>query len=505
MKKKILAAILLIALCLPMAACKKADKQYKKISDLNGKYIGMTMGSTYINQLAENDKLSDAQVSYIMSENDGIAMLLAGKIDAFATERLKAENYIRKQPGMVILDEPLASASYSFAFKSGNFLKEEFSEAIVELKKDGTIDELFDKWMNYVPGETTTISQTWRGTKTLTCVCEPSVDVLCFTNENDYVIGFDIDVILSVAQKLGYRVSFERKVYSELLPMVSGAYADLACSGIIADTSRSSFVEYCEEYLPADSVLVVREGSQNGAKNVLRSRKDRLSRAFLDEDRWVRLGKGTLTTIGFCIIVMLGSLIVGWLFFILNYQIGGFLPKLIGAIGAFIDLIPALTWIFIVYYIVFAGVSRSNYIAGLVAFIIMNSFGVSGILSGCVASVSAGEKEAAKSMGYTKLTALKKIYLPQTKSQLLDGLKGVTIGTIKMSSLIELIAVNDLQAMADAVRAETADPYITLVFAALVYAILVYISSKLINKIDASTSIVRSEEEIKNRILKGGF
>ena len=73
------------------------------------------------------------------------------KIDAVVIDGAPAKAFVSQSEGLVILDEALSQEEYAIAVKKGNTeLLDKINAALVELKEDGTIDEIVNK---YIPAE----------------------------------------------------------------------------------------------------------------------------------------------------------------------------------------------------------------------------------------------------------------------------------------------------------------------------------------------------------------
>ena len=114
--------------------------------DLAGKKIGTQRGTTgYI--YCSDDFGDDAVVAY----DDGLTAVQAlknGQVDAVVIDNAPAEEYVAANPGLVILDTSYAEEDYAIGMnKSNTALLEAVNAALEELKADGTLQSIVDKYI----------------------------------------------------------------------------------------------------------------------------------------------------------------------------------------------------------------------------------------------------------------------------------------------------------------------------------------------------------------------
>lgn len=124
------------------------------IDDLEGKLIGCQMGTTgyiYCSDTPENGGYGeDAVIPY----DDGAAAIQAlmnGQVDCVVIDNAPAQEYVKANPGLKILDTEFANENYAIGFAKGNTaLKDAVNTALNELIEDGTVQSIIDK---YIPAE----------------------------------------------------------------------------------------------------------------------------------------------------------------------------------------------------------------------------------------------------------------------------------------------------------------------------------------------------------------
>ena len=81
--------------------------------------------------------------------------------------------------------------------------------------------------------------------------------------EGDTVVGFDVDLIAAVAQKMGLESSYlGNQKFDTLVPLVKqGGKCDVAIAGITITDERKAEIDFSEAYLDSNQAIVVKKGS----------------------------------------------------------------------------------------------------------------------------------------------------------------------------------------------------------------------------------------------------
>ena len=114
--------------------------------DLAGKMIGTQRGTTgYI--YCSDDFGDDAVVAY----DDGLTAVQAlnnGQVDAVVIDNAPAKEFVAANPGLVLLDTSYAEEDYAIGMARGNTaLEDAVNAALEELKADGTLQSIVDKYI----------------------------------------------------------------------------------------------------------------------------------------------------------------------------------------------------------------------------------------------------------------------------------------------------------------------------------------------------------------------
>ena len=129
----------------------KSDSSIESLEDLAGKTVEVQVDSSAEAALKENKELADTfgKLQTVADYNTGFMDLEMGGVDAIAMDSVVANYQITKRGGngFTVLDTPLSSEEYGIGFKLGNeALRDEVQKALDEMKADGTMKTISEKW-----------------------------------------------------------------------------------------------------------------------------------------------------------------------------------------------------------------------------------------------------------------------------------------------------------------------------------------------------------------------
>lgn len=127
----------------------KEDSAITTVDDLTGKTIGVQSGTT--GDIYCTDDFGQENVKQFDNGALAVAALLNGQVDCVVIDNEPAKNFVNANTGLKILETEYAVEDYAAAIAKDNTeLLEKFNEALAELKADGTVDKIINK---YIPAE----------------------------------------------------------------------------------------------------------------------------------------------------------------------------------------------------------------------------------------------------------------------------------------------------------------------------------------------------------------
>lgn len=114
-------------------------------ADLNGKTVGVQLGTT--GDIFADD-IEGATVERYNKGMEAVQALSQGKIDAVIIDNEPAKVFVSEVEGLKILEEAFVTEDYAIAIaKDNEELLEKVNTALAELKEDGTLQAIVDKYI----------------------------------------------------------------------------------------------------------------------------------------------------------------------------------------------------------------------------------------------------------------------------------------------------------------------------------------------------------------------
>lgn len=251
-------SLILLIICILLAGCSTELITVNNISDLENKKVGVYTGSEY-DIILENN-IETAIPAYYNSYSDEISALKSGKIDAFLTDEPLAKEILKNNDGLRILDEKLTEDSYAFAISPNkNNLKDEIDTVIRDMKENGILDTMEEKWFGDNEEAKTLEKYNYEQSKGTIKFATVSGSAPFAYVKNNKIVGYDIDVINYVGYKLGYKIEIVEMAFEGLIAAISSGKVDVAGCSIIVTEERKKSVLFSEPNYTGGIVLVARE------------------------------------------------------------------------------------------------------------------------------------------------------------------------------------------------------------------------------------------------------
>lgn len=123
----------------------KEDSEIASADDLTGKTVGVQLGTT--GDIFAED-IENGTVERYNKGMEAVQALSQGKIDAVIIDNEPAKVFVSEVEGLKILDEAFAIEDYAIAIaKEDTELLEKVNAALAELKEEGTLQAIVDKYI----------------------------------------------------------------------------------------------------------------------------------------------------------------------------------------------------------------------------------------------------------------------------------------------------------------------------------------------------------------------
>lgn len=468
---------------------------YKNVDELNGKTIAMMDGCSY--DTAIKERFPDATLLCYPTYADCIIALKSGKVDAYITDEPLVQTQLNETGGLTYFPELLSQESYAFMISKDNTaLQQEINDALSALREDGVLDELKQEWIEGKETKSVDRSPEADISKgTLTVVTSSDVEPFTYIEEGQYA-GYEIELMVRIAEHLGYDIEFKTVEFGALTPAIQDGKADIATGCITVTPERAELVAFTHTVYESGPVMVVLdEGEMQGG--FFEDIKASFYRTFVKESRWRLLRDGLVVTLQLSVVSMILGTLLG---FVVSFPLRSknrFVRTLANAVSTFLDGMPLVVILMVLYYIVFKSIDIPAIWVGIFGFTLDFANVVAGLLNTGVLAVDRGQIEAASSMGYNKRQIFFKITLPQAAKQMFAQYKGAVVGLVKGTAIIGYITVEDLTKAGDIIRSRTYEAFFPLVVTAVLYFILAYLFVTALKYFDIKLDPKRRPRKIK--------
>lgn len=168
-------------------------------------------------------------------------------------------------------------------------------------------------------------------------------------------------------------------------------------------------------------------------------------------------------------------------------------PWLQRVIGVYVTLFqgtPLLIQLFLIYYgLPDVGITFSRFAAAYLTLGLNSGAYQAEYLRGALQSVGEGQMTAARSIGMTKMQAIRNIILPQALRLVLPTWSNEAIAMLKYTAIVFLIAVPDLMGQAKILAAKYFAPIAIYMIVAVFYLILVGIAYLILRQVERRVQI----------------
>ena len=145
--------------------------------------------------------------------------------------------------------------------------------------------------------------------------------------------------------------------------------------------------------------------------------------------------------------------------------------------------IPVVVLLLMTFLIIFAS-SDNGVLVAVITFGINSGAYMAELIRSGIQAVDAGQMEAGRSLGLSKLQTMRKIVFPQAIRYILPAIGNEMIALLKETSVAGYVAVRDLTKAGDQIRNNTYDAVNPLLTVALTYLALVVIMTAILTKVE---------------------
>ena len=272
-----------------------------KYEQLKGKKVGVKTGTAAQRFL---EKSKDKYGFTLKNFDTGDLMynsLSAGDVDAVMDDQPVIEYAINQGQNLKISMKGEAVGSFAFGVKKGSkheHLVTEFNEALAQMKKDGSLEEIINKWTaskgssdSAVPETSTPAGQKATPKKDKYIIAsDSSFAPFVFQDDSNQYTGIDMELIKAIAKDQGFTVEVTNPGFDAAINSVQTGQADGIIAGMSVTDARKKTFDYSDPYYTANSILAVKDSSNIKSYEELKGKTvgvktGTASQTFLEENK----------------------------------------------------------------------------------------------------------------------------------------------------------------------------------------------------------------------------
>ena len=199
------------------------------------------------------------------------------------------------------------------------------------------------------------------------------------------------------------------------------------------------------------------------------------------------IANGLGVTVSLFLIVLVLSVPFGVLAALLRLSPLGIVRKIMAFYVYIMRGTPLMLQILFIYYglpfIPYVGVQLDDTTAAVISFVLNYAAYLCEIFRGGIQSIPKGQYEGAKVLGFTYVQTMRKIILPQVIKRVLPPLANETINLLKDTSLVYILAMNDVLRITRGIVQRDFDTSAFIV-AAIFYLIMTFVLTNIFNYLE---------------------
>lgn len=160
---------------------------------------------------------------------------------------------------------------------------------------------------------------------------------------------------------------------------------------------------------------------------------------------------------------------------------GGLIPaSIIAAYTLLMRALPHILLLLIMYFVIANLVNLTPFWAGSLSLAIISGAYQAEILRGAIQAVGSGQMMAARTLGMTRLQAIRHIVLPQALRLAIPAWSNEAAIIVKDSSLVYVLGVPELLRRAQYYSARSYQPFTAFIAVAAIYFVLTFLTNRIL-------------------------
>ena len=468
--------ILYISLCvilplvLPGCAKNEAAREPHSEAELSGLTLATSNGTYYQMKYSQRE---DVKVYTANIETDAIQAVRQGKADVYVSDEVLLTAEDQKRLGMKMAFRGEECFDVAFAVKKGNT---ELLEQLNAFLATAPLHEITEHWINgapYVEEPPYTLDP---NSKPLHCVTGANITPIAYLCDEGEWKGIDPDILRRFAHSQGREFVMSLQDLGAAIIGLETGQADIVSANLIITPERLKSVDFSTSYYKCHPGYFVVDKSSGSRMALL----ERLKMNLVTENRWRLITDGLAVTLIITLCSILFGSILGAGVCVCRRSKRKWVRKSADIYSDFINGIPTLVLLLIMFYVVFASSGLNATIVAIITFSLCFASSSGAIFDNAISSVPVGQTEAGLSLGFTPYKTFTGIVFPQAVCKGINLYIGECISLLKNTSIVGYIAIQDITRASDLIRSRTFDALVPLLIVTILYFVLAWILRRLL-------------------------
>lgn len=469
--KKFIAGLLALATLFGCSNGKNSTLVLHSEADLAGLRVGCSAGSYYEQHLSPRE---DIDLFIINTEADGMQALMQDKVDVFVTDEVMLTPESMRMYGVQKALRGEESFDVAVAVRKGNTrLLEQLNAFIAQ----PFVPDLVKNWIEGASVKLPPIPEVPGNATPLLCSVCVNLEPISYVGEGGEWTGLDPELARRFAASLGRPLEIHFQEISAAMIALETGQVDMIVSCLFVTEERKKSVDFSIPYYHCHPGYFVKD--KDSTHRI--SFSERLHMNLVTENRWKLITDGLWKTLEITLFSILLGTLLGCFICGAKRSRRKWLHNLADLYCGFIEGIPTLVLLLLMFYVVFANLGVNATMVAIVTFSCTFAASAGSIFDTAISTVPLGQTEAGLSLGFTHFKTFTGIVLPQATQKGLPLYIGACVALLKDTSIVGYIAIQDLTRASDLVRSRTFDAFIPLGIVTISYFVLAWLIRFLLN------------------------
>lgn len=456
--------------------------EFSTLEQLEGRRIAVMTSSVFDSEVT--GMVDGAELVYCSDVTAQLQMLSSGRADALALDEPVAHFVSATMQDVCVMPQMLSQSSYGYMLRHRSPLTKKLDAALDGLWADGTVSALWQKWTGENAAAATVKEVPLTGDNgVIRFAFDNNLAPMCFLKDG-VPSGFEVELMAHIAQKLNMTIEYTATNFSLLEHKLTENTADVAAGCLTILPERTEKYDMTQATAFGGTVLVVNNYVHVESPSFFETAVTSFYNTFIAEARYKLILRGLIMTV----LLSLASTVLGTaagfgVCLMLRSEVR-WRSRFANGYVQLLESTPLLVLLMILYYVVFKNSDIAAIVIAILAFSLNFSAYTAELMDEGIASVSAGQREAALSLGFNRRQTFLKVVCPQAIRYALDDYKHQFISLVEMTSVVGYVAIHDLTKVTDMIRSRTFEAFLPLISTAVIYFIIARALTKLLRFVE---------------------